>query len=304
MTRRYTLLAWTAAATTYLLIVLGAIVRITGSGMGCGDHWPLCNGHLFPPLSDIGTVIEWSHRLMAALVSALVVGLAVYAWWAADPGRQPGVPGVRRVPRAPVVALGLLVLQIALGAITVKLELPPWTVILHLGTAMLLLATLLVAAQGAQLTPGDSPGNTRSPVPGSPGLRPKGVLSGRPGSVLLVGLAFVTVLFGALTANLGAAAACTGFPLCNGQLWPSAGGLAAIHWIHRLLAYALTGCLIVVAMRSKRRGMWGVGVLVLAQVALGATTVLLGLPPGLQAAHVAVGAAVWAGVVLAAGPGT
>ena len=53
-----------------------------------------------------------------------------------------------------------------------------------------------------------------------------------------------------------------------------------------------------------RRGMWGVGVLVLAQVALGATTVLLGLAPGLQAAHVAVGAAVWAGVVLAAGPGT
>ena len=256
MTRRYTLLAWTAAAATYLLIVLGAIVRITGSGMGCGDHWPLCNGHLFPPLDDIGTVIEWSHRLVAALVSALVVALAVYGWRL-------------RTSRAPFVALGLLVLQVLLGAITVKLELPAWTVIPHLGTAMLLLATLLVAARPRSVTP-----------------------------TPLLTLAFVTVLLGALTANLGAAAACSGFPLCNGQVWP-AGGLAVVQWVHRLLAYALAGYVIVWAARSQRRGAWGVGVLVLVQVALGAATVLSGLAPGLQAAHVAVGAAVWAGVVLA-----
>ena len=273
MTRRYTLLAWTAAAATYLLIVLGAVVRITGSGLGCGDHWPLCNGHLLPPFDDIGTVIEWSHRLVAGVVSVLVVALAVYAWRATDPGRKPGVPGVSR---APFIALGLLVLQIALGAITVKLELPPWTVVLHLGTAMLLLATLLVAARDTKLTPGDSPGNT------------------------LVGLAFVTVLFGALTANLGAAAACTGFPLCNGQVWPSAGGLASIQWLHRLLAYSLAVYVVWSAVRSQRRAAWVLVGLVGLQVTVGAATVLLGLPPALQAAHMAVGAAVWAGVVLAA----
>src|SRR5467141_2264172 len=147
MTRRYTLLAWTAAAATYLLIVLGAVVRITGSGMGCGDHWPLCNGRLFPPLNDVGTVIEWSHRLVAALVSALVVALAVYAWRTQNDAR-----------RIAYAALGLLVLQVLLGAVTVKLALPPWTVILHLGTAMLLLAALIVAAQGSRLTPGLRPG--------------------------------------------------------------------------------------------------------------------------------------------------
>src|SRR3981189_1926707 len=81
MTRRFTILAWSAAVCTYLLIILGAVVRITGSGMGCGDHWPLCNGHLFPPLGDIGTVIEWSHRLVAGLVAILVTGLAGYTWW-------------------------------------------------------------------------------------------------------------------------------------------------------------------------------------------------------------------------------
>jgi heme a synthase len=276
MTRRYTFVAWTAAAATYLLIVLGAVVRITGSGMGCGDHWPLCNGHLFPPLNDIGTVIEWSHRLVAALVSALVVGLAGYAWLLrrrTDPGRK---PGVSQPSSTAFISLGLLVVQVLLGAITVKLELPPWTVILHLGTAMVLLATLLVAARETKQTPGDSAG-----------------------SALLVGLAFITVLFGALTANLGAAAACTGFPLCNGQLWPSPGGLALIQWIHRFLAYALCGYVVWWALRARGRSAWGVVALVALQVVVGAATVLLGLPPGLQAAHVAVGAAVWAGVVLA-----
>ncbi len=274
MTRRYSLLAWTAAAATYLLIVLGVVVRITGSGMGCGDHWPLCNGHLFPPLDDLGTLIEWNHRLVAALVSILVAGLAGYTWYLRR--LPPSSAALRRPGGAAYVALALLIVQVGLGAVTVKLELPPWTVILHLGTAMLLLATLLVAAR----------------VPGSPGYRP--------GSVVILALAFVTVLFGALTANLGAAAACTGFPLCNGQLVPTGGGaLAHVHWTHRLLAYALAAYAAWWATRTPGRAPKLVLGLVALQVGLGAATVLLGLPPGLQAAHVAVGAAVWAGVVLA-----
>src|SRR2546422_10450866 len=82
MTRLFTRLAWTAATFTYLLIILGSVVRITGSGMGCGDYWPLCHGRLFPPLDDIGTLIEWNHRLVAAVVSILVAGV----------GRGPGGP--------------------------------------------------------------------------------------------------------------------------------------------------------------------------------------------------------------------
>ncbi|MDP3911696.1 MAG: COX15/CtaA family protein [Gemmatimonadales bacterium] len=276
MTRRYTVLAGTAAAVTYLLIVLGAVVRITGSGMGCGDHWPLCNGRLFPPLDDIGTLIEWSHRLVAAVVSALVAGLALYTWRLRRSGFPGLAPGVSRASSIAYIALGLLVIQVLLGAVTVWLELPPWSVILHLGTAMLLLAVLLRAATGGRLTPGDSRGITA-----------------------LLGLTFITVLFGALTANLGAAAACGGFPLCNGEIIPSAGGLAHIHWTHRLLAYALAIAVVVWAVRRpSRRSRWLVA-LVLAQVALGAATVLMGLPAGMQAAHLAVGAAVWGGAVLA-----
>jgi heme A synthase len=261
MTRRYTLLAWSAAACTYLLIVLGAFVRITGSGMGCGDHWPLCNGHLFPPLSDVGTVIEWSHRLLASVVSVLVAAVALVAWRQHRPGA------------APYAALGLVAVQVLLGAVTVKTGLTPAMVILHLATAMLLLAALLIAAAG--------PVGARHAVP-------------------LLALAFVTILFGALTANLGAAAACTGFPLCNGQLIPDGGSLQYIHWTHRLLAYALLGYVIWWAVRMGGRRAWGVAALVGAQVVVAAAMVLLGLPGGLQAAHVAVGAGVWAALVIAA----
>jgi len=107
MTRSYTRLAWSAAACTYLLIILGAIVRITGSGMGCGDHWPLCNGKLLPPL-DLPTLIEYGHRLAAALVSVLVSGLAAYAWWLRR-GAGSGEQYFRSA--AAYVALGLLIVQ-------------------------------------------------------------------------------------------------------------------------------------------------------------------------------------------------
>src|SRR5690349_23756947 len=241
---RFTRLAWTAATFTYLLIILGAIVRITGSGLGCGEHWPLCNGKLLPPL-DLPTIIEYGHRLVAGAVSLLVAALAVYAWWL----RRETGNEKRETPEVMAyIALTLLFLQVGLGAVTVKLSLPPWTVILHLGTAMLLLATLIVAAKRAKLTPGASPGNTGARS--TPGSRP-----GLVGTIALV-LGFVTVLFGALTANLGAASACLGFPLCNGAFMPAGNYLQHVHWTHRLLAYALAGYVIWWALRTKRRGAW------------------------------------------------
>jgi heme A synthase len=268
MPKRFVTLAWIAALCAYLLIILGAVVRITGSGMGCGDHWPLCNGRLFPPLNDIPTVIEWSHRLVAAVVSVLVVGLALLGWRLRRSGS-----GEWGVVRAAYVAVVLLVVQVLLGAITVKTGLTPVMVILHLATAMLLLAALIAAAR-AQLRPA-------------------------PDSRLPLTLAFITVLFGALTANLGAMASCGGFPLCNGQLIPTAGPLAWIHWVHRLLAYTLAGYLVWWVVREPRRVWWVLGIVAL-QITIAATMIALGFPSGLQAAHAGVGAAVWAAMLIAA----
>jgi len=269
MPRRFITLAWIAAACTYLLIVLGAVVRISGSGLGCGDHWPLCNGRLFPSLNDIPTVIEWSHRLLAALVSVLVLALAALAWRGAR-SLEPGARG------AAYTAGVLIVIQVLLGAVTVKTGLTPVMVILHLATAMLLLGSLIAAARAPWIP--------------------------TPDSWLPIGLTFITVLFGALTANLGAIASCGGFPLCNGQLIPHAGPLAAIHWTHRVLAYTLVGYLVWWAVRSRERRAWALLAIVALQIAIAATMIQLGFPGALQAAHAAVGAGVWAGVVIAATP--
>ncbi len=289
MTRRFTRLAWLAATCTYLLIILGAIVRITGSGLGCGEHWPLCNGRLLPPL-DLPTLIEYGHRLAAAAVSILVGALAAYAWWLRR-HRPPPSTALHRPGVGAYVALALLGVQVALGAVIVKLALPPLRVVLHLAIAMLILAALLVAARGHRLAPGASPGNTGAGS--TPGSRP-----GLVGTIALA-LGFVTVLFGALTANLGAASACLGFPLCNGAFIPAGNYLQHVQWTHRLLAYALAGYVVWWALRTKRLGAWYVVGLVALQVAVAAAMILLGLPRLLQATHVAVGAAVWAGLVLA-----
>jgi heme A synthase len=269
-------LAWTAAFATYLLIVLGGVVRITGSGLGCGDEWPICHGRLIPSFADIGTAIEWSHRLVAAIVSTLVLLLAGLVWWA----RRRTPPGPSRLAYA---ALGLLIVQVLLGAVTVKLQLPPWTIVLHLGTAMLLLATLIATA--LHLTPG------------APGVRPG---SGNPPATGAAVLVFVTILMGALTANLGAATACVGFPLCNGQWIVTGNGLQYVQWTHRLLAYTTYAYLFAWALATRRRAALLVLGLATLQIVIAAVMVTEGLPRLVQAAHVAVGAALWGTAVYVA----
>src|SRR5512144_2350671 len=113
---RFRWLALGASLSTFLLIVIGGIVRVTGSGLGCGEHWPLCNGQLFPPL-DLPTFIELSHRVVTALVTPLVLGTAFVAW------RR--YRRVRWVVAPAVSAVALLIVQILLGAVTVRLSLPP-----------------------------------------------------------------------------------------------------------------------------------------------------------------------------------
>src|SRR2546421_12387522 len=103
-------------------MVLAAIVGTPASGRGGGAHWPLCHGRLFPPLDELGTLIEWTHRLVAALVSVLVAGLAGYAW---SLRQRAGSTEQFNPGRGAYGAPGLLIVEILLGAATVKLSLPP-----------------------------------------------------------------------------------------------------------------------------------------------------------------------------------
>lgn len=285
-------LAGVAMVVSYLLIVLGGIVRITGSGMGCGDHWPLCNGKLIPPM-DLPTLIEYGHRLVAAAVSLLVAGLAVWAW------RRRRDPGWSDRARLSTWALALLILQVLLGAITVWLELPPWSVILHLGTAMALLAVLLIAALGSR-------------------PRTEGFVAGadRRGTLAwtLTGLGAAVVLLGALVANLDAAPACQGFPLCNGRWLPAPAWRVQVHWLHRFAAYVLVaGSLALPWLAARvpssggggRAVAWVVAGTALGQLIVAAAMVLGYLPigwtdsgaVGLRALHIALGTALFAALL-------
>jgi len=271
-------LAIASFVVTYLLIVLGGVVRITGSGMGCGDDWPMCNGRWFPPM-DLPTFIEWSHRLVAALVSLLVVSLGA---WGLLRRRVPGWAGRARYGLA---AVTLLVVQVLLGAITVWLALPPVSVILHLGTAMLLLCVLLLAALGA------ADGTSSSGRAADGRARMATALAALVGGV---------VLLGALVANLGAAAACQGFPLCNGSLLPGGHWRIHLHWTHRLAAYvAVLGVVALpwIGGHRARGTAWLAALLAVAQVAVAAVMVVRLLPGALQAAHLAVGTALFASLV-------
>lgn len=284
--------AWTlaaAAAYTYALIVFGGIVRITGSGMGCGDDWPRCHGQWIPPL-DFDTLIEYTHRLLAAGLFLPFGAVLLYALRhrsASGMGGRGGVLGLV------VLAFGLLAFQVLLGALTVKLELPASTTVLHFVTASLLLAALIAAAQRAAGWWGRGGANARF---------------GRvAGSAAALGL--LAVAFGALTANTGAAPACQGFPLCNGAVLPSGPGLVHIHWAHRLLAFLLFFHVSAGALAALRRGapraVVGAALvalaLVAAQLAVAAALVLLHLPRSLQSLHLAMGVAVWGALVVWAG---
>ena len=279
-------LATAGAAASLALIIFGGVVRITGSGMGCGDDWPLCNGQLLPPM-DLPTAIEYGHRLAALVVAGIVVWLAVSAFRSANrdrPSIDVPVSGTWvRLRRYSLLAVTLLVVQILLGAITVWLELPPASVILHLGTAMVLLATRAVAASEAL-----SPGRVRK--------------LDRSAKLTLWSAVFglVVVVAGGLVANLDAGPACLGFPACNGSWMPAGGNpLIHVHWGHRLLAYLLVAwCLALpfLVLRARpddpepRRSAFHVSAVAIAQLAVGAAMVLTMLNGALRAAHVGLGA--------------
>jgi heme A synthase len=266
-------LSWTAVAAVFLLMGLGNVVSATGSGLACPD-WPLCHGRVIPPLrADV--LIEWSHRLAAAVTSVLlVVTIALATRRAAGRARRVGV-----------ALLGLLAVQILLGGATVLLRLPHLLSTAHLVNALLILAGLLWLIHR---TRGDEPSRTRGPA--APTRLVLAVAA-----VLLLQLAL-----GGYVRHAGAGLACPDFPLCSGDVLPGH-WLATVHWIHRWLGVLLLGAVVHLALRARRTPLGRQTALVAAlagvQVALGVAAVLLRLEPPVRAAHAAVGYLTWALVV-------
>lgn len=284
--RLFLALAGSTALLTLGLIIFGAVVRVTDSGLGCGSDWPLCDGRIIPPLDNITAWIEWLHRLFAVLIGLMglaTLTVAIRAYRKRD----------RMVLNYTVAAAVLFAIQSALGAIVVIFELPPTFVTLHLGTAMLLLGALLVAAVVVWY---------------KPQLRVQQVRDGLPVLVYAnAALSLVIILTGALVRGSGATLACTDWPLCNGEILPMAQGqLAMIHMIHRFAVLALGVSLLILVwqvMRLRRDPLvrnlaLASFVVYLLQVGVGALYVLSVAGPEWGAAHVGMAATTWALLVI------
>jgi len=202
--RKYAALAWFFVAYLVGVILFGAWVRITGSGNGCGSHWPACNGEILPQAPATQTIIEYTHRLTSGLCG--IIALVLVVW-----GRRVSRP----VFRAALVVLFFLVIESLLGALLVKRHLVvddvsvarAYTVALHLANTLLLTASAALLAWRASLTRAQGQ-PTLSPS-GRSGLPPSscernGLVPAPASSHLLLGVALIALL---LTSMSGAVTA-------------------------------------------------------------------------------------------------
>ncbi|GBC87070.1 Protoheme IX farnesyltransferase [bacterium HR12] len=274
---RFRRLALATAAATVVLFTAGGLVRGTGSGLGCST-WPACEPGTLFPTGTVHGAIEFGHRVLAFLVLLLTAASAVVAW--VD----------RRSDRA-VLALALasfplVLIQAALGGVVVLTDLDPWWVTAHFVAALVLIADVTAMAVLA-FEPSRS---------GGVGLRRAATLSLiATGALLLVGTYI-------RAKGPGYGIAFPDWPLMNGRLVPTLGGVTTPMFLHRVLA--LVAFLLVLWTQIRARAArprspvlvtlstWAVA-LFLIQIMVGAANVWTKLRPWAVVLHVAFAVLVW-----------
>ena len=307
--RRFRNLAYLTIALTFVLIVVGGVVRISDSGLGCGaagsgtEGWPLCGGGLFPSI-DTHMIVEYTHRVLAGIVAILIAYLAWTAWRRRR--------GERLLVRVSIAAFVLILFQAALGGLTVEKGLEEELVATHLGVAMLQIGLVLLM------------GRLGGPDPVA-SLK----LGGTRAIRALTSVALVTVLAtiaagGYMSAtelhgtgqehrSVDAHMACGDqFPSCGGEFLPFGRSQALdIHLTHRAFMYVavvVVLALFAIVVRQRRRldERWGAElvnlawvtvVILFAQVLLGAMNVWAGEQAWLIVAHLAVGTLLWLSLI-------
>ena len=267
---------------TFDLVLFGAFTRLTDSGLGCPD-WPGCYGQASPagahadiaaaqqampsgPVTHGKAWVEMVHRYLATGVGVLIIALAWATWlqWRRDRRGGAGVARAQTLnPAWPLVTLAWVCAQGAFGALTVTMKLFPAIVTLHLLGGVGLLVLLTAQAERYRQATGVSA------EPLAPGLR----------ALLWAAAALlgVQIALGGWVSTNYAVLVCNTFPMCQGSWWPamdfaqgfelwrplglSADGsqlefhaLTAIHYTHRLAAYAVFGVLGLLAWRLHRAG--------------------------------------------------
>jgi heme A synthase len=289
MPKPFTRYAWAVLAYNLGVVLWGAFVRATGSGAGCGNHWPLCNGTVTLHSASAATIIEFTHRVTSGLDLVLVALLVVWAF--------------RRFPRQHPVRLGaalsalFLVTEALIGAALVLLEhtaknasiARAYSLSTHLINTLTLLACLTLTAWWS----------TETPAPFAP----------RRGSVWMAGVSLASVVVlgvsGAITA-LGD----TLFPassLAAGlaqDLDPAANIFLRLRLFHPLIAVAVGAWLLFYAVSAASRRpdvagrAWSLVALLAAQIVAGVVNLLLLAPVWMQIVHLLLADLLWITLVL------
>ena len=274
---------------TFALIILGGIVRVSDSGLGCGpagsgfSGWPFCNGDVVPGL-DLNTIIEYAHRALAVAVGFMILTLFALAW------RRH-----RRYLLPSGALLVLVILQGALGGLTVEENLEEAYVAAHLGMAMILLGLLIYMRRTTEGV---------RPEEGGPRIRLLAIAATAAVFCTIVAGGYMagTQNYGRADYQLGQGAhhACgKQFPTCNGEFMPfGRAQLVDIHLTHRAFMYLASILVIALAVVALRRRVavryaWALLGLLFVQVLVGALNVWLDEYELLILLHLALGTLLW-----------
>ena len=291
---RFPRYAWSVLGFNLFVILWGALVRASGSGAGCGRHWPLCNGEVIPPAPGTKTLIEFTHRATSGVAVLRVVGL----FWLAC--RE--FPRGHRVRRAAAWSRGLIGVEAMIGGGLVLLELVGnndsalRAVYLagHLLNTFLLLAALALTAHWGGGAP--DPPTARSGIRGARWLTGAGLIS-----VLVVGMTGAIAALG--DTLFPASSLAEGLRADADQDSHFLIQLRALHPVFALLAGTYLSVMVwgVQRLRPATLGQpWGrlVTGIVALQLMVGLSNLLLLAPIGLQLAHLLVADLLWIAVVL------
>lgn len=293
---RFAVYAWSVLVYNIAVIIWGAFVRATGSGAGCGAHWPLCNGEVVPRAPRIETIIEFTHRTTSALAGLLVVVLVVWAFRKFEKGRLVrwgAALSLFFVITEGLVGAGLVLLRLVAGNQSVARAV--WASA-HLSNTLILLAALTLTAWWASPARADGVSfrlrNQRA-LAWALGAGLCGVLFlGASGAVIALG----ATLFPVPSAAQGLAA----------DVSPAAHFLVRLRLIHPLFAvtFGLFVVFLAVTLSLSRKGhevvlfaRTLVG-LFLAQLVIGAVNLALHAPVWLQLVHLLVADLAWVALVL------
>jgi heme a synthase len=285
--------AWATLVYFIAVIVWGTLVRATGAGAGCGNHWPLCNGTVLQHSASTNTMIEFTHRITSGLSFFSAVGLLIWTFAGTVRGH---------LARAAAVAtVAFTLIEAILGAFLVKLGLTaqsqsplrPAYLALHLTNTLLLLAALTLTAHMLSRSRGYLRGTIRF-------VAPIGAVAGIM-VVLIVGVTGSLAALGDTLFPATSLASALAEDFSSGSGW-----LVRWRWTHPTIAFIASVFLIWILVRAAQRSAhWdnrGLSALVLlllaAQYVLGVLDVVLLAPVWLQLAHLLGADVLWAALVV------